>query len=293
MIIAYPNQKIAKIHKAPTDSKHIYGVLNKEAAFAALQNLTHNETRAFMYLSLNQPNYTMALSTSDMARKVGSTEDGMRKAIQGLIQKGYLVQDQGRSYDFYDDPYDVASERPKSDHDESSAILLEKEGLTNGNYSGYQGENKGEIIHENTLKNTVNYKTHDLKYDLSSDWKSIFERIKVNCFPHTMDRLKKAAGCEPDWRVIKRIVSENWSAFEKGLGEQEGYRLNTLTNLVGDQYKKWEHVIAMEEAEYLRVMEEARHKPRINYDLIHHKEPEQEGLGDISALLDEMFSDVS
>ena len=90
MIVVYPNQKIAKIHKAPADSKHIYGVLNKEAAFAALQNLTHNETRAFMYLSLNQPNYSMALSTSDMARKVGSTEDGMRKAIQGLIQKGYL-----------------------------------------------------------------------------------------------------------------------------------------------------------------------------------------------------------
>ena len=92
--------------------------------------------------------------------------------------------------------------------------------------------------------------------------------------------------------VIRRIISQNWPAFENGLEKNEGYRLNTLVNLIGSQYTKWENAIRVEDAEYLREREEAKRKPRINYDKIYRKEPEQEGLGDISALVDEMFADV-
>lgn len=51
MVAVCPNQKIATVHKAPADSKHIYGVLNKQAAFNAFRNLTLNEARAYLYLS--------------------------------------------------------------------------------------------------------------------------------------------------------------------------------------------------------------------------------------------------
>lgn len=286
MIIVHPNQKVVTVHKAPTDSKHIYGMLNKQAAFSALKDLTFNEVRVFVYLSLNQPEYTMALSTADMVVRVGSTEDGLRKAIQGLIQKGYLVQNSGRNYDFYEDPYDSSSVK-EHDNDETADLPQENEVLTNGKDSVYPDEKGGEIIQENTLKNTTNYNTNDLTDTLSPEWKLIFDRIKVNCLPHTMDKLRKAAGCDPDSRVIRRIVSQNWSKFEKQLDKPEGYRLSTLANFIGSQYEKWKNIIAMENAEYLREMEEARRKPRINYDAIHRKEPEQEGLGDISALLEE------
>ena len=288
MVIVYPNQKIVTVHKAPANKENVYGVLNKAAAFSALQNLTHNELKVFMYLALNQPDYCMALSTSDIAAKVGSTEDGMRKAVQGLIKKGYMVQEQGRAYAFYENLETGLTESEKTNSAKVTAQPQETSQSTDVKSIVYESENRREIIKKNTLKNTVDYMKKDLSASDSSEWDEVFQRIKVKCFPHTLRKLEETAGCFPDVKVIRRIISQNWSAFEKGLGEQEGYRFKTLLNLVEDQYRKWEHVIAMDEAEYLHTIEKARIEPRINYDMIHRADPkEPEGLGDISGLLDE------
>lgn len=290
MVIVYPNQKIVTVHKAPANKENVYGVLNKAAAFSALQNLTHNELKVFMYLALNQPDYCMALSTSDIAAKVGSTEDGMRKAVQGLIKKGYMVQEQGRAYAFYENLETGLTESEKTNGAKVIAQPQETSQSTDVKSIVYESENRGEIIKKNILKNTVDYMKEDLSASDSSEWDEVFQRIKVKCFPHTLRKLEETAGCFPDVKVIRRIISQNWSAFEKGLGEQEGYRFKTLLNLVEDQYRKWEHVIAMDEAEYLHTIEKARIEPRINYDMIHRADPrEPEGLGDISGLLDEFF----
>ena len=151
-------------------------------------------------------------------------------------------------------------------------------------------ESEGEIINEDYMKNILQY-TENLSKEDSCAWDEIFKRIKVKRYPHSMKRLRDAAGEELDAHVIRRIVSQNWLAFEKGLEEQEGYRFNTLVNLTSNQYAKWKNVMAGENAERRRAIEEARNRPRINYENIYRKEPEQEGLGDISALLDEMFED--
>ena len=292
MLMVYPNQKIVTVHKAPANKENVYGVLNKAAAFSALQSLTHNELKVFMYLALNQPDYCMALSTSDVADKVGSTEDGMRKAVQGLIKKGYIVQEHGRVYAFYENPQTELIEGEKKNNEKVSVQSQETSQLTDVKSIVYKEENRGEIIKKNILKNTIDYMQEDLSSSDSSEWDEVFQRIKVKCFPHTLRKLEETAGCFPDVKVIRRIISQNWSAFEKGLAEQEGYRFKTLLNLVDDQYRKWEHVIAIEEAEYLHTIEEARTAPRINYDMIHRADPkEPEGLGDISGLLDELFEE--
>lgn len=291
MVMVYPNQKIVTVHKAPANKENVYGVLNKAAAYAALQNLTHNEMRVFLYLALNQPGYCMALSTSDIATNVGSTEDGMRKAVQGLIKKGYLVLNHGRTYDFYEEPEMVPIESKKCNDEKNATLAQENSKLAPVKSSVCKGDTRGEIINENTLKNTTNYIHENLSTSSSSEWDVIFQRIKVKCFSHTLKQLEEAVGGSPDVKVVKRIIIQNWPAFEKGLGEQEGYRFKTLLNLVREQYRKWEHVIAVEEAEYLHTLEQMRKEPRINYDMIHRKEPEREGLGDISALLDEVFGD--
>ena len=290
MVVVYPNQKIVTVHKAPANKENVYGVLNKAAAFSALQNLTHNELKVFMYLALNQPDYCMALSTSDIAVKVGSTEDGMRKAVQGLIKKGYLVLNHGKAYDFYECPETVFIESKKRKSEKNAALSLENGESTPVKSSTCQEETEGEIINENTLKNTIDYMKEDLSSSDFSEWDEVFQRIKVKFLPHTLKKLADTAGCSPDVKVIRRIISQNWSAFEKGLEKQEGYRFKTLLNLVKDQYRKLEHVIAIDEAEYLHAIEKARTEPRINYDMIHRADPkEPEGLGDISGLLDEFF----
>lgn len=291
MNLVYPNQKIVTVHKEPADRFHPYGILNKGAMYSAARELTHNELRLFLYLSTNQPEYCMALSTSDVAAKMGSTEDGIRKAVNGLKNKGYIVLNQGRCFDFYE----VAQTENDLSVKETSVIMQDlspvKVPQTNTKDSVYKAKRKGEIIKENTKENIIDYKKKDLLVQDSSEWDMVLGRIKVKCYSHTQRKLENAAGCTPDAKVVGRIISQNWQAFEKGLDEQEGYRFNTLINLVNEQYRKWEHVIAVEEAEYISAIEERRNEPRINYDALRRKEPEQEGLGDISDLLDEVFGD--
>lgn len=290
MVLVYPNQKIVQVHKAPANKDHLYGVLNKQAAMAAFRNLSHNELKTFMYLSLNQPEYEMALSTADIAAQVGTTVDGVRVAVRGLIKKGYLVNDHGNYYDFYEIPQGVIEKDAVKDVEESSAQIVEKVQDTAGKSIGCKASSEGEIIKENYMKSTLQYK-EVLSKEEWVVWDEIFQRIRVKRYPHSMKRLKDAAGTEPDVHVIRRIVSQNWRAFEKGMEEQEGYRFNTLINLTSNQYTKWKNLITGEDAERRYAMEEARSRPKINYDNIYRKEPEQEGLGDISDLLDEMFGD--
>ena len=105
-----------------------------------------------------------------------------------------------------------------------------------------------------------------------------------------MKRLENAVGSELDARVVGKIVNDNWSAFENKMFEKEGYRLKTLVNLLEANYTKYKYAIAAQDAEYRRAIEESRKQPRINYDLLCASRPtEPEGIGDISALLDEMF----
>jgi hypothetical protein len=139
------------------------------------------------------------------------------------------------------------------------------------------------------MENTLQY-TEPLSDDAFS-WDEIFKMIKVNRYPHSMRQLQKAAGMELDANVIRRIVRQNWSSFEKKMNEQEGYRFKTLLNLTRSQYSKWKNIITNENTEYQRTLKEWQSKPRIDYENIYQQEPEQDGLGDISALLDEMFGD--
>ena len=165
--------------------------------------------------------------------------------------------------------------------------------LSNGKTSGYQVESEGEIIKKEYKKSTTNYivdgNLSNPKVS-SKEWDVIFGRIKIPCYSHTMKRLENAVGTELDARIVGKIVNDNWSAFENKMFEKEGYRLNTLANLLEKYYVKYKYAIAAQDGEYKREMEERRNQPRINYDnLCASRRKEPTGLGDISAMLDEFF----
>lgn len=273
----YPNQKIITVHKAPFDKNHIYSCFNKEALFAACRGLKGNELKAFLYLSSNQKEYRMALSTSDMAEKLGSTEDGMRTAIRGLIEKGYMEQESGNLYGFYEEPTL-----------KSTKSASEKTPKATGKSSVCNAETSGEIIQKEYKKNTTKYKS-DRSEELSYEWKEVFRSINVTPNKNSITRIEKAIGKVPEAGVLRRLISYNRKAFDKGMEQKEGYRFNTLLNLVKEQYDKWERVIASEEIQRQWEEEERRRQPRIDYNQIYREEPKKEGLDDISELLDEMF----
>lgn len=292
MVLIYPNQKIVTVHKEPADKNHVYGLINKEAAMTALRELSPNEIKLFMYIAFNQEGFQMALSTADIARVTGANVDGIRTAVRGLIKKGYLIENDGQYYDFYEVPQCGGENVDKKTAEDKSTQPMNVAQIATGESGVYKAETKREILHENTVNSKKDYKNEVLSNDVLSELDFVFQRIHVKRFMHTTKRLEEAAGCTPDPKVIERIVSQNWSAFEKGMDETEGYRLATLINLTKEQYRKWDHVIAAEGADCLYTTEQARNMPRMDYDAMIRTEPKEEGLDDISALLDEMFADA-
>lgn len=285
MNLVYPNQKIVTIHKAPVDAQNIYLRIKKEAMQNASQNLSGEEFKAFMYLASNQDNFEMALSTEDMAAKMGGSIRGMQSAVRKLIAKGYLVQQYKNRYDFFESPNE---HQEKQDLAQKKGSKTPQNGMVkNQKTSFYKEEKNVEII--NNKNNTKDNNNKDLLVENSEEWKMITKRIKVNFSPLSIAALSQAAGTEVSPRVINWVISYNTKAFENNMDKTEGYRFKTLRNLVEKNYEKMARAIAAEDLERKLDMERRRTEPRIDYSKIHRKEPEQEGIGDISAMLDEIF----
>lgn len=287
MKYVYPNQKIVTVHKAVVDEKNIYMRLNKKAMLNACKNLRGLELNAFLYLSSNQDSYEMALSTEDMATQMGGSVRSYQTAIRSLVEKGYLVHNRKNRYDFYDFPNEANT--AEVINTQKNAIQPEENcALNNGKTAFHQEE-----THVETKKNTKKKKEENNNKGLfdenSEEWKNVTKRIRVDFLPTSIKKLSEAAGTEVQPKVINRIVSYHTQAFEKNMDKAEGYRFNTLLNLVKLEYDKMARAIVGEEIEHRQAMERRRNEPRIDYSKIYRKEPEQEGLGDISALLDEMF----
>lgn len=99
-----PNQKTITTNKSSTViNGHYFTYMDKECMFEAMRNLKPNEFKMYIYLSMNKDQYTQALSTSYASEMVGANKRNIQDAINGLIEKGYLVQiGTSNEYNFYE-----------------------------------------------------------------------------------------------------------------------------------------------------------------------------------------------
>lgn len=100
---SYPNQKIVNIMKAPTSKKNTFMVLNLEALSKASSLLSNSEFKLYVYLASNQDGYAMALSKRAFCDWANCQENTYRSAVNGLIEKGYLVFDTGNVFTFVEE----------------------------------------------------------------------------------------------------------------------------------------------------------------------------------------------
>ena len=98
------------------------------------------------------------------------------------------------------------------------------------------------------IENTTEY-NDTLLDSFSDEWDLVFKKIQLKRYAHSMKQLTEAVGHLPDVFVIKRIVDEHWSSFERNFDQQDGYRFKTLLNLAQQEYGKWKDVVASEKAE--------------------------------------------
>lgn len=108
-IQSYPNQKMVYINrempKQSKENKRSYMVAYNDNIATAMQYLKKaSSIKLYFYLLGNVDNYHFALSTQDVANKCGISVVSAKDAVNDLIEKGFLVLREKKTYDFYELP---------------------------------------------------------------------------------------------------------------------------------------------------------------------------------------------
>ena len=103
-----PNQRIITIRrdmpKQSKDNKRPYMVAYTDVIEEAARNLsTVGEFKVYLYMINNQDNYKFGCSPQNIADRYGLNIDTVKKAINKLIEKGYIVKTKG-TYEFHEKP---------------------------------------------------------------------------------------------------------------------------------------------------------------------------------------------
>lgn len=125
-----PHQKVVSVKKEMTDEKHYYCKINLNALESASRDLQAGAFKLWIYFSKNQPNYTFALSSKEVEESFGIKIKQYNNAVEELIEKGYLVQEKGNQFFFYEIPQQSNSVITKEDNEDltkSNKLLSSKD----------------------------------------------------------------------------------------------------------------------------------------------------------------------
>lgn len=103
------NQKIVIISKETADKDHPYSIINLEAIDKMASSLsTITSLKLWIYLAKNQNKFKFALSRVDFCRWANASKPSYLKAVNDLVDKGFLVAKDENSnvYTFYENPID-------------------------------------------------------------------------------------------------------------------------------------------------------------------------------------------
>lgn len=101
-----PNQRMVHIHRERPSSDFL-GIKNENWQ-AASRALGAHALRLYLYLAANADNYTLALSPAALSRDIGMPRSTYHDQFRKLVDFGYLVQNGGNLYEFYEVPQPAA-----------------------------------------------------------------------------------------------------------------------------------------------------------------------------------------
>ena len=102
-----PNQRtVSHIHKEPCNTKNIYARINKDALFAARRELSDGEFSLWIFFASQSEKLTdYDFGPTIIERELGIKKAKYTNAIEGLVEKGYLIPLEKKGYyDFYEVP---------------------------------------------------------------------------------------------------------------------------------------------------------------------------------------------
>ena len=102
MPVTYANQRMVRVHRERAASDFL-GIKNENWK-AAARDLSPHALLLYLYLASNADNYTLALSPAAITEDVGMPRSTYHDQFKVLVNKGYLVNTHGNTYDFYEKP---------------------------------------------------------------------------------------------------------------------------------------------------------------------------------------------
>lgn len=101
-IITYPNQRVINIHREAAKSNFL-GIKNENWQ-AAARDLGAHALMLYLYLASNADGFNLALSPAAVRQATGMPRSTYQDQFIKLIDRGYIVQESGNVYSFYETP---------------------------------------------------------------------------------------------------------------------------------------------------------------------------------------------
>ena len=101
-IITYPNQRVIHINREAAKSDFL-GIKNTNWQ-AAARDLGAHALMLYMYLAANADGYNLALSPAAIRQAIAMPRSTYQDQFVKLIDRGYIVQESGNVYNFYETP---------------------------------------------------------------------------------------------------------------------------------------------------------------------------------------------
>ena len=100
--ITFPNQRVINIHRE-TAKTDFLGIKNENWQ-AAARDLGAHATMLYLYLASNADGYNLALSPAAIQNAIGMPRSTYHDQFRKLLLKGYLVEQSGNRFDFFEVP---------------------------------------------------------------------------------------------------------------------------------------------------------------------------------------------
>lgn len=123
-----PNQRTIHVHREKPHTDFL-GIKN-ENWMAAARDLSAHTLKLYMYFAANADNYTFAFSPSAVLDAIGMPKSTCHDQFSILINKGYLVNEHGSTFSFYEVPQSRSEQQVAKETSPISADGLDFENCT-------------------------------------------------------------------------------------------------------------------------------------------------------------------
>ncbi|MBE7016358.1 MAG: hypothetical protein E7417_06045 [Ruminococcaceae bacterium] len=180
--ITYPNQRVVNIHREPINTDFL-GIKNENWQYAA-RDLKPFGCMLYLYLAANRDNFKLALSPAAVRQAIGMAQSTYRDQFSILLEKGYLVQTGGNTFDFYEKPRAATNVNQDTRHattqGEKTADLMKNQPAANDiDLANIEINNSDTFLYED-INNEEDYINENELYDewIGANEPSNFEPIK-------------------------------------------------------------------------------------------------------------------